>query len=91
MSAESDLKNLSEQAYQAYQAGRPTFVARLKLGAWGTGVGQMTAWMDSLDAVEQAGWALDQWTTTADLGGTFNAFPLFRRREPWTPQDWPVP
>lgn len=91
MSAEADLKNLSEQAYQAYQAGRPTFVARLKLGAWGTGVGQMTAWMDSLDAVEQAGWALDQWTTTADPGGTFNAFPLFRRREPWTPQDRPVP
>jgi hypothetical protein len=43
--------------------------------------------MDSVDAVEQAGWVLDRWTTTADPGGTFNAFPLFRRREPWTPQD----
>jgi hypothetical protein len=87
MSQESDLKALSAQAEQAYQQGRPTFVARLKLGAWGTGVGQLTAWMDSVDAVEQAGWVLDRWTTTADPGGTFNAFPLFRRREPWTPQD----
>ena len=87
MSTESDLKALYAQAQQAYQQGRPTFVARFKLGAWGTGVGQLTAWMDSVDAVEQAGWVLDQWTTTADPGGTFNAFPLFRRREAWTPQD----
>ena len=40
-----------------------------------------------VDAVEQAGWVLDQWTTAIEPGGAFNAFPLFRRREPWTPQD----
>jgi hypothetical protein len=45
--------------------------------------------MDSVDAVEQTGWVLDRWTTTADPGGTFNAFPLFRRDAAWTPQDRP--
>lgn len=88
---ESDLKNLYAQAYAAYHQGRPTFIARLKLGAWGTTTGQMTTWMDSIDAVEQAGWALDQWATGIEPGGAFNAFPLFRRREPWTPQDRPPP
>ena len=87
MSAESDLKALHAQASAAYQQGRPTFVARLKLSQWGTGVGQMSPWMDSIDAVEQAGWVLQHWSTGADAGGTFNAFPLFRRREPWSPQD----
>ncbi len=89
MSVESDLKNLYAQAHQAYQQGRPTFIARFKLSQWGAGAaaGQVTSWMDSLDAVEQAGWVLDRWNTSADAGGTFNAFPLFRRREAWTPQD----
>ena len=89
---ESDLKNLYAQAYQAYQEGRPTFVARLKTSAWGsgaTGVGQQGAWMNSIDAVEQAGWSLDHWSTAFEPGGSANAFPLFRRREPWTPQDRP--
>ena len=29
----------------------------------------------------------DQWSVNFDSGGTFNAFPLFRRNPDWTPQD----
>ena len=43
--------------------------------------------MDSVDAVEANGWVLDQWSVNFDSGGTFNAFPLFRRRENFVPQD----
>jgi hypothetical protein len=89
MSQESDLKELRAQAQHAFTVGRPTFVARIKTSVWGVGNGEMTAWMDSVDAVEQSGWALEHWTTSVDTGGTFNAFPLFRRREPSTPQDRP--
>jgi hypothetical protein len=89
MSQESDLAALYAQAQQAYAAGRPTFVARVKLSVWGTPTGEVTAWMDSVDAVERAGWVLEHWTTSVDTGGTFNAFPLFRRGEAATPQDRP--
>lgn len=88
-SVESDLKALQVQAHLAYQEGRPTFIARIKLSSWGASIGQQTSWMDSVDAVEQTGWVLDRWTTTADPGGTFNAFPLVRRDAAWTPQDRP--
>ena len=43
--------------------------------------------MDSVDAVEANGWVLDHWSVNFDSGGTFNAFPLFRRNPAWTPQD----
>lgn len=36
---------------------------------------------------EADGWALDQWSVNVDSGGTFNAFPLFRRRDHVVPQD----
>lgn len=88
MSRESDLDKLREQARTAYLRGRPTFVARLKLGVWGiAGQGEVAPWMDSLDAVESVGWVLDRWSTCADAGGGALAFPLFRRREVWAPQD----
>lgn len=87
MSRESDLNQVRDQAREAYQAGRPTFVARLKTSMWGTNAGEMAEWQDSLDAVESTGWTLVHWTVTADAGGVYNAFPLFRRREQWHPQD----
>ncbi len=87
MSQESDLAALRAQAIAAYQQGRPTFVARLKLTQWGSPAGEITTWMDSVDAVEANGWVLDQWSVNFDSGGTFNAFPLFRRRENFVPQD----
>jgi hypothetical protein len=79
MSRESDLNELRGQALAAYQEGRPVFIARFKSGTWGTKVGQMPEWEDNLDAVESAGWVLDEWSTTVDMGGVFNAFPVFRR------------
>ena len=42
--------------------------------------------MDSLDAVEAAGWMLETWTACADPSGAFSAFPVFRRGTA-TPQD----
>ena len=87
MSQESDLEALRAQAIAAYQQGRPTFVARLKLTQWGAPAGETTAWMNSVDAVEANGWVLDHWSVNFDSGGTFNAFPLFRRNPAWTPQD----
>jgi hypothetical protein len=93
MSRESDLRELQEQAGTAYGLGQPVFVARLKLGGvWG-GVpeGALPAWGESVYTVEAAGWVLDKWTVTTDTSGGFNAFPVFRRREAWTPQDRPAP
>jgi predicted alpha/beta hydrolase family esterase len=87
MSHESDLEALRGQAIAAYQQGRPTFVARLKLAQWGSPAGEISTWMDSVDAVEANGWVLDQWSVNFDSGGTFNAFPLFRRRENFVTQD----
>jgi hypothetical protein len=87
MSQASDLETLRGQAFAAYQQGRPTFVARLKLTQWGSPAGEVTGWMDSVDAVEAGGWVLDQWSVNFDSGGTFNAFPLFRRRGDFVPQD----
>ena len=87
MSHESDLEALRAQATAAYQQWRPTFVARLKLTQWGSPAGEITTWMDSVDAVEANGWVLDQWSVDFDSGGTFNAFPLFRHRENFVPQD----
>lgn len=89
MSAESDVKDLHAQAYAAYQQGRPTFVACLKSSAWGFPAGQMGAWMDSVDAVESAGWRLEFWETTTTPGGASSAFPVFRRSQS-TPQDRPL-
>lgn len=89
MSHESDLEALRDQPFAAYQEGRPTFVARFKLTQWGSPTGAIAPWMDSVDAVEANGWALDQWSVNFDSGGTFNAFPLFRRRENFVPQDRP--
>ncbi len=87
MSQGSDLDTLRAQAFAAYQESRPTFVVRLKLTQWGSPAGEITGWMDSVDAVEANGWVLDQWSVNFDSGGTFNAFPLFRRRENFVPQD----
>ena len=87
MSRESDLNQLRGQAHEAYQAGRPTFVARLKTSMWVTNAGEMADWQDSLDAVESTGWTLAHWSVTADASGVNTAFPLFRRREHWHPQD----
>ena len=87
MSQESDLESLRAQAYAAYQQGRHTFVARLKLAQWGSPAGEISPWMDAVDAVEAIGWVLDHWSVNFDSGGTFNAFPLFRRNADWTPQD----
>lgn len=81
MSAESDLKDLFAQASAAYQIGRPTFIACIKTGTWGLSTGQMGQWMDAIDAVEAAGWQLHTWETSANAGGGFMAFPLFRRRD----------
>jgi len=69
-------------------AGAADFVARFKLGVWGGNPqGALPAWGESLYTVEAAGWVLDKWAVATDNGGASNAFPVFRRREPWTPQD----
>ncbi len=88
MSRESDLRELQEEAVAAYQQGQPVFVARFKLGVWGGNPqGALPAWGESLYTVEAAGWVLDKWAVATDNGGASNAFPVFRRREPCTPQD----
>lgn len=87
MSRESDLRDLHDQAGRAYGQGRVSFIARFKSSGWGVKVGEMGEWEESLDAVESAGWVLESWTVTVDMGGTFNAFPIFRRRDTWSPQD----
>jgi len=87
MSQESDLQQLRGQALAAYQQGRPTFVARLKSSVWNPPTGELTAWMDSIDAVESAGWELRAWSTGVGPDGAFSALPLFRRRGAVTPQD----
>jgi len=93
VSRESDLQELQEHAAAAYHQGQPVFVARFKVGGvWG-GVpeGAVPAWGESVYTVEAAGWVLDKWAVTTDMNGGFNAFPVFRRREAWTPQDRPNP
>jgi hypothetical protein len=83
MSQESDLQTLRSHALAAYQAGRPTFIARFKTSVWNPPpVGALDGWMESLDTVESVGWVLDQWTASTDSGGGFNAFPVFRRAVP---------
>ncbi len=80
MSRESDLHTVMGQATQAFRTGQLFFVARLKLGVWGTpGHGEVAAWGESLQAIEAAGWVLDRWSVTTDTGGGLNAFPVFRR------------
>jgi hypothetical protein len=87
MSQESDLQQLRGQAVAAYQQGRTTFVARLKSSVWNPPMGEMTAWMDSIDAVEGAGWELYAWSTGVGPDGSFSALPLFRRPPTASPQD----
>jgi hypothetical protein len=87
MSQESDLQQQQSQALAAHRQGRRTFVARLKSSVWNPPTGEMTAWMDSIDAVESAGWELTAWSTGVGPDGSFSALPLFRRREAATPQD----
>ncbi|HRW19392.1 MAG TPA: hypothetical protein P5181_11165 [Dermatophilaceae bacterium] len=82
MSQESDLDELTTQATAAYRAGRALFIARLRIGAWGSpGRGAIEAWMDSVEAIERAGWVLDEWSVGVDASGVPNAFPLFRRSD----------
>lgn len=83
MSQESDLQTLRDQALAAYRQGRPTFIARFKTSVWSPpSVGALDGWMESLDTVESIGWVLDRWTASADAGGGFSAFPVFRRGVP---------
>ena len=58
-----------------------------RFGASALGSRVLRPTLHHVDAVEANGWVLDRWSVNFDSGGTFNAFPLFRRRENFVPQD----
>lgn len=64
----------------AYESGRATFAAKLKISAWNPpDHGAVDVFSESIDAVESVGWHLAHWAVAADSGGAACGYPVFRR------------
>lgn len=72
---------LGTEAQKAHEDGDYFFTPLLNSPSTHHGMsGNIRDWAVMVQAVEAAGWVLDQWTVAADNKGRPQAYPLFRRR-----------
>ena len=70
---------LLTEAERAVAEGRHVFAAILNTPMTHHGLsGSVAGWAEMIEAVEQAGWELSQWSVTADTKGRPQAYPVFR-------------
>ena len=71
---------MGQEARKAIDAGdqvfTPFFNAPASVGGVSTNVRD---WALMVQAIEECGWRLDQWTVAADNKGKAQAYPVFRR------------
>jgi hypothetical protein len=71
---------LTTEATRARAEGRSVFVPLLNTPTATSGMsGSISGWAEMIEAVESAGWRLDQWSVSTDTNGRPQAYPLFRR------------
>jgi hypothetical protein len=74
------------EAQRALQRGRWVFTATLTTTAGYDTPASINGWAEMIEAVEDAGWLLYHWSASLDIHGNPQAFPLFRRRPDFSPQ-----
>lgn len=74
-------ESLAKDAYDAIQAGRQIFVAKLNWPMMKLGFsGEVVDWSLMIEAIEQQGWVLYNFAGATDKEGRPEAFCVFRRR-----------
>ena len=72
---------LGQDAAKAFAAGNRYYTPVLNFPATMPGLsGGIADWPPMIDAIEAAGWQLNQWQVATDAKGRPQAFPLFVRR-----------
>ena len=71
---------LRTQAARAVEEGRTVFAPMLNTPKTQPRISSSIAgWAEMIEAVEGEGWELTHWSTTTDVQGRPQAYPLFRR------------
>lgn len=74
-------ESIGKEAARALEEGRSVFVARINTGATHHGLsGSMPGFAEQIEAVESAGWRMDQMSWTQDSKDRPEGYFLFRRR-----------
>ncbi|WP_020118821.1 hypothetical protein [Streptomyces canus] len=84
-------KSIAEQAARAISEGRQVFACRVNEGGWNDNWGgSLSGVAEQIEAVESAGWRLDQSTFLPGKGQNVSAFLIFRRAQVPAPQAYQV-
>lgn len=72
---------LLSEAKRALDENRKYFTPRLNTPAFQHNFsGSIAGWAEMIEAIEEAGWLLAEWSVTDDQKGRPEAYPLFRRK-----------
>lgn len=78
---ESKANAIGAEAAKAFEAGRYFFTPRLNYPATMHGLtGEIADWGIMVQAIEAAGWQMQDWCVAHDSKGRPEAYPVFRRR-----------
>lgn len=81
MIRDSKAATIGQDAAKAYQLGSRFYTPVLNFPATQPALsGGIADWPVMIDAIEAAGWQLNQWQVATDAKGRPQAFPLFVRR-----------
>lgn len=72
---------IAAEAVRAVQEGRRVFAPKLNTPMSQHGMsGSIAGWAEMIEAIEDAGWTMTDWSVAHDAKGRPEAYPLFRRR-----------
>lgn len=73
------IRQLSDEARQAFEDGHFIFTPRLKVAFFQhTSTGSIAGWSSAIEAIENEGWLLCHWSVI-NMDHKAEAYPLFRR------------